>query len=173
MSAEMARVMARLEASGIAARDIQTSALSVRPQWRRSRSADAEAPEISGFEASTQVTVRLRDLAALGPLLDAVAQDGANMIQGISFGLQDPVPHEDSARKAAVAEARRKAALYAEAAGVALGPITSIEEHGGAVAPRMMRAEADAFAGGAVPVAAGEISLSARVTLSYALSPLP
>lgn len=172
MSAQMAEVLARLEAAGVAPRDMQTSGLSVYPRWDTRGPAEGEAPRIEAFEASTELTVRLRDLEGLGELLDAVAQDGANLFRGVSFGLQEPGAHEDAARKDAVAEALRKAALYAEAAGVALGPILTIEEAGGMVQPRMMRAEADSFAAAAVPVAAGEVVLTAGVTMTFSLSPL-
>ncbi|SNS46556.1 SIMPL domain-containing protein [Tropicimonas sediminicola] len=173
MSARMAEVMDRLAAAGIAPRDMQTSGLSVHPRWDNRGPSEGGAPRVEAFEASTEVTVRLRDLDGLGQLLDAVAQDGANLFHGLSFGLQEPGALQDQARNDAVADALRKAALYAEAAGVELGPILRIEESGGAVEPRMMRAEASGFADAAVPVVSGEVALNAGVTITFALSSQP
>ena len=164
----MAAVLARLEAAGIAERDVQTSGLSLDPRWSDRRES-SEPPRIESFVASSQVTIRLRALETLGGLLDGLVEDGANDLRGLHFALQEPQPLEDDARRAAVADAMRKAALYAEAAGVALGPILSISEQGG-VQPRMMRAEMAAFAADAgMPVAAGELEVAAVVTITYAL----
>ena len=95
--------------------------------------------------------------------------DGANTLNGISFGLADPVPSTDEARKAAVVDARHKAELYAAAAGVKVGKVVSINENGG-YAPPMMRAEAMAGKSDAVPVQAGELSIGASVTVTFELT---
>ncbi len=169
MSDRMAAVLNRLTEAGIEPRDVQTSGLSVTPRWQDQPRNGGKQPVIEAFVASTQVTVRVRDLDSLGGLLDAVVQDGANTFRGLTFGLQEPQPKQDEARQAAVKEAARKAALYAEAAGVALGPILSIDENGGGQ-PRMMRAEMASFAADdGMPVAAGEVGLSASVTITYSL----
>jgi uncharacterized protein YggE len=118
--------------------------------------------------ASNVVTIRARDLDRLGALLDAVVTTGANQLNSLTFGLSDPQPATDEARKRAVADARARAALYAEAAGVALGPILSITEGGGYQPPQpMYRRELAMDAG--VPVAGGEVSVSASVTITYAI----
>ncbi|WP_068114609.1 SIMPL domain-containing protein [Tropicimonas marinistellae] len=171
MSARMGAVLERLQSAGIAERDIQTSSLTVRPKPQRDATRNENGVDLGTFEASTEVTVRLRDLERLGSLLDAVAQDGANLFRGLSFGIQEPETVNDFARRKAVEDAMRRAAVYVDAAGVSLGPILSIEELGGPVSPRMMRAEADGFSGGSVPVAAGELSVTSAVTITYALSP--
>ena len=173
MSARMSAVLARLEAAGIAPRDIQTSGLSLDPRWAEKHNPRSMGGEggIVGFVASSTATLRVRDLDALGGLLDAVVRDGANDFRGLRFGLQAPEPVRDAARQAAVAEAIRKAELYAAAAGVTLGPILSIDEHGGAQ-PRMMRAEMASFAADAgMPVAAGELEIAASVSITWALAP--
>ncbi|MDU8943080.1 SIMPL domain-containing protein [Ovoidimarina sediminis] len=169
-SRAMDAVLERLRAAGIEDRDLQTSNFSVHPRWERANSSNA-APRIAGFVAQNMLTVRVRDLSVLGETLDAVAQDGANSFSGLSFGLQDPEPVRDQARVAAVAEARRKAALLAEAAGVTLGPLLSIDEaDGGGRPPIMMEmAEARMSSADAVPVAAGELSMTARIRLVYAI----
>lgn len=161
----VAALFAQLEAAGVEPRDIQTSGLSLGPVWTRSRDG-SEPPRISGFSASNTVTVRVRAVGDLGAVLDGALDSGANTLQGVSFGLQEPEPRLDEARALAVADARRKAELYATAAGVTLGPILSIAEAGGMPSPvPMFRMEA-AMADG-VPVAAGETSVSAQVTIVW------
>ena len=167
-SAAMADVMERLTALGIEERDLQTSSFSVSPRYPRDSSGLRNT--INGYVVRNILTVRIRDLGGLGEVLDAVAEDGANSFDGLSFGLQDPGPVLDAARRDAVAEARRKAMLYAEAAGVTLGPLLSLTEAGAAPPPvPMMRAEM-AMASDFVPVAGGEVSVSASVTLTYAIA---
>lgn len=163
-SAQTLRILTGLEGAGIAARDVQTTNLSLQPNWVNRSSGRAQ---IDGYVAANTVMVRVRDLPALGEVLDKVVGLGANTFSGLSFGLQTPEPKQDEARRAAVLDAMRKAQLYAEAAGVNLGPVLSITEAGGAT-PRPMMMEA---ARSAVPVAAGEVSLSASVTVVFALTP--
>ena len=163
-SAAVAAILKALEAAGIAPRDMQTSDLSLDPVWS-SRASNGAAPRIEGFTARNTLRVRVRDLDRLGGVLDDVLEVGANTFRGLSFGLQEPGPLTDQARTAAVADAQRKAALIAGAAGVTLGPVLSISESGG-VSPQPVMMEA---ARAAVPVAAGEVSLSATVTMVFAL----
>lgn len=165
-SAAMAAVLERLAGAGVAPRDVQTSGLSLSPVYDYSRQ-DGSPPRQVGFEARNGVTVRLRDIAAVGTVLDALVSDGANTLEGITFGLQDPVPAMDEARRRAVAEARRKAELYAEAAGVRLERLVSLDEARGLSPRPEMFARAAAVADAAVPVAEGELSLSASVTMVY------
>ncbi len=165
-SQDVAGLIARLEGAGIAGRDIQTSGLSLNPSWNH-RSSEPGPPTISGYTASNNVTVRVRTLDSLGGVLDEVLEAGANTFNGLSFGLQDPQPQEDEARQLAVADARRKAELLAEAAGVSLGRIVTISEAGAVDQPQpMFRMEAG-MASDAVPVAAGETSVTARVTIVW------
>lgn len=165
----MAGVLDRLRAAEIEDRDIQTSNFSVSPRFDYNRQS-GEAPRITGFIAQNTVTVRVRDLERLGGILDEVARDGANSFNGLRFDLQDRGPVEDAAREAAVAEARRKADLYAAAAGVTLGAVMTLSESGGASPqPMMMAEQAMRASSDAVPVAAGELTVSARVTIVYAI----
>lgn len=156
-------VLDRLAAAGIEPRDIQTSNLSLNPNWT---GYDSGTPKISGYVASNLVTVRVRRIDTLGTVLDAAIADGANTLNGIAFGVAEPRPLLDEARKRAVADAAERAALLAEAAGVTLGPILSIAESGGMAGPMPMF-RADAAAEAPVPVAEGEIGLSANVTVVY------
>ncbi|MDX5349888.1 MAG: SIMPL domain-containing protein [Paracoccaceae bacterium] len=161
-SAAMEAVMTRLTAAGIEARDMQTSNLSVNPNWS---GYDTATPTISGYVAANLLTVTIRDLGALGQVLDAAVQDGANTLNGLTFGLADPAPLMDEARKEAVADARARAELLATAAGVKLGRIVSISEGQPAQGPMpYYKAE---LAAAPVPVAGGEVDVQATVTIFY------
>jgi len=162
----MQAVIDRLKAAGIEDRDLQTTGLSVNPNWS-SYDSSSSGSQITGFTASNMLTVDVRALAGLGQVLDAAVADGANTLNGLTFGLTDPRPVLDEARKSAVLDARAKAELIAAAAGVALGPVLSITEGGGYGAPVPMYKAESAMA--AVPVQQGEVSLSASVTIVYAL----
>lgn len=165
-SAAMAAVFDRLAVAGIAPRDMQTAGLSLNPAWEHH--PNNQLPRIIGYDAQNGVTVRVRDLSSLGTVLDAVVSDGANQLHGLRFGLQDPAAQIDEARRRAVAEARRKAELYAEAAGVTLGDLISLDESGGyRPRPEMMMRGAAVAMDAAVPVAEGEVSLSAQVNMVY------
>ena len=161
-SSAMEAVMARLTAAGVETRDMQTSNLSVNPNWS---GHDSSAPTITGYVAANLLTVTIRDLGALGQVLDAAVQDGANTLNGLSFGLADPGPLLDDARKEAVADARARAELLASAAGVKLGRIVSISEGQLGQGPvPYYKAE---LAATAVPVAGGEVDVQATVTIVY------
>ncbi|MBT8475750.1 MAG: SIMPL domain-containing protein [Alphaproteobacteria bacterium] len=168
-SRAMAAVLDRLAGLGVAERDIQTQGFSVSPRWENRSNAPAR---IAGFVAQNRVAIRVRDLDALGGILDAVARDGANSFDGLSFGLQEPGPVQDAARRAAVADARARAALYAEAAGVELGRLLSLGDVGAGPQPGpmpMARAEM-AMVSDAVPMAAGELSITAQVLMVFEIA---
>lgn len=170
-SGTLAGVLKQLSDVGIEARDVQTSNLSLSPRWDNSLFSSTGQRKIAGFVASNTVTVRVRDLDNLGEVLDAVVQNGANNFNGLNFGLQEPQPAQDAARKEAVADALRKAQLYAAAAGVTLGEVLTISEapqHG--VSPVMMTMEADMMQSRAVPVSQGELSVAASITVVYAIT---
>ena len=162
-----AAMLAILEGADIAARDMQTRDLSLQPIWDN-RSSSLKGPRVSGYRASNTVVVRVRDLPKLGGVLDRVVQEGANTFHGLSFDLQNPRPALDAAREAAVADAMRKAALFANAAGLRLGPVVSLTESGSA--PQPMRLERMAAMSEAVPIAEGEVTISASVTMVFELA---
>ena len=165
MSADMEKVMTSLTAAGIAREDIQTSGLRVDAQQTYDEAT--QSSRITGYIAATDVSIRVLDLTTLGQTLDAVVQEGANQMNGLTFDLQDRKPALDDARRAAVADALDKASLYAQAAGMTLGPIMSLTEggaSGGAPQP-MMRMAMDSAE--KVPVAAGQITISADVTVTW------
>lgn len=163
-SEAIAAVMARLTANGIEERDMQTSNLYLNPNWA---GYDTGTPVISGYVASNMLTITVRDLEKLGAVLDSAVSDGANTLNGVTFGLADPAPVLDEARKEAVSDARARAELLATAAGMKLGKILSITESSAGSMPYPMY---DAAASAPVPVAGGELGLSASVTIQYEIS---
>ncbi|MBM1220848.1 SIMPL domain-containing protein [Ponticoccus sp. SC2-23] len=170
MSAAGESILARLTEAGVESRDIQTSGLTLRPRYQ-SR-VDREAPEITGFVAETRFGVSVRDLAGLGTILDSVVTEGgANTLQSVEFTLSDLRPMRDAARRDAVADGRAKAELFAEAAGVTLGALLTLnEDSGGFVPAPMMEMRMMDAASGSVPVAEGEVTIEVRVTMVYAIA---
>jgi uncharacterized protein len=158
-------VIARLTASGVEPRDMQTSNLSINPNWT---GYDSSTPSISGYVASNMLTVRVRALDTTGAILDAAVADGANTLNGMTFGLADPEPAYNEARKEAVADARAKAELLAMAAGVKLGPVLSISDAGAMTDPAPMYR--DAVAASPVPVQGGELGLIANVSVTWQIA---
>jgi uncharacterized protein len=158
-------VIARLTASGVEARDMQTSNLSINPNWT---GYDSSTPTISGYVASNMLTVRVRVLETTGAVLDAAVADGANTLNGMTFGLADPEPAYNEARKEAVADARAKAELLAMAAGVKLGQVVSISDAGAMTDPAPMYR--DAVAASPVPVQGGELGLIANVAVTWQIA---
>lgn len=159
-------VIARLGASGIEPRDMQTSGLSLGPDYSKFDASAGGVP--TSFIASNMVTVRVRKLDTTGAVLDAVVADGANTLNGLTFGLADPEPAYNEARKEAVADARAKAELLALAAGVKLGAVVSIADSGAMTDPAPMYREA--FGGAGVPVVGGELGLIANVSVTYEIT---
>jgi uncharacterized protein YggE len=159
----MTAVMARLKDAGIAEKDLRTSQLGVWPVY----SERNQPQRIVGYRASNQLSVIIRDIDRLGDVLDQAVADGANRVNGPSFSIADPAPLLARARDDAVSDAVAKAERYAAAAGVALGDVLSIDEAGGApIFGRQMRAEAMAAS---TPIAPGESSVSASVTMTFAI----
>ncbi len=125
---QMAGVMAAIKAAGIAERDIQTSGISLNPQYRY---VENEAPRIIGYQASNTVNLKVRDIAKLGKVLDALAAQGANQINGPTFQIDQPEPLYDEARLAALKKAKDRAETYAKALDLRVRRIVSISEGGG------------------------------------------
>ena len=120
--------MAALKKAGIAAKDIQTSGLNLSPQYVYEQN---QPPRLTGYQASNQVTVTVHDLTKLGAAVDATVNAGANQVNGISFGLNDPTAAENAAREDAVKALQAKADLYAKATGYRIGRLVSLSEGGG------------------------------------------
>ena len=160
-------ILSALQDVGVAPSDMQTSNLSLTQVWDHRSSG--QSPRVTGYEASNQITVRIRDLAVLGDILGHVTAEGANRFQGLRFTLQDPNPQMEEARRRAVADGQARAELYAAAAGVPLGALIGIREDNPNM-PRPMPMMREALAADmAMPVAEGELTLSASVTMTYAI----
>lgn len=159
-------VIERLKSAGVEARDIQTSGLSLGPRFDYSVTSSSGSQTINGYIASNMLTVRVQAIDTVGAVLDAVITDGANTLNGVTFGLKDSTATTDEARKAAITDARRKAELYAAAAGAKLGRVLSISDQNGFMSPMPMAAAAFDKAGN-VPVAQGELSVGASVGVVF------
>lgn len=176
-SADMNRVIAALKRAGIADRDIQTSNLSLNPVYqpqvqRPDGRIEPEQPRIIGYQVSNTVNVRQRNLAEFGRVIDTLVAAGANQVNGPSFQMDDPDAATDEARVAAMTKARARANLYARAAGLRVVRILSISESGGYSPPvPVMYARAAMAEAAPTPVAAGEVSLAANVTVLFELAP--
>jgi hypothetical protein len=167
-SERMREVIAALDAAGVPERAIRTSGLSVFPV--REGGAGRERAEVESFRAVNTVTVTTGDLDRLGTLMDALVGSGANRLGQLSFGLSDPAEATAEARRAAVAEAVTAAETFAAAAGHALGPLVALDSGGGARPGPHMRALALESSPG-VPVAPGETTVTASVTMTWRLAP--
>lgn len=168
-NAAMQKVIAALDAAGIERKHVQTVRFDVSPVYSNEAMHSGGPPKITGYRAGNQVQVEVRGVERVGDVLDALVAAGANEIGGVSFGIAEPAALEDEARKKAVADARRKAELYAQATGATLGRVLAIDEGGGAPIPvRYARMEAmDA----AAPIAPGEIELGVTVSITWSLAP--
>ncbi len=164
-------LIATLKSEGVAPADIQTSSLSISPTFANPTNASSAPPAITGYNVGNMVTVTARDLSRLGTLLDNAVGSGANAMVGIAFGQNDPSALLDKARPLAIADARRKAEIYAAAAGAKLGRLMELTEQGGSQPlpfPRRMYATASSAA--PTPVEAGQDKLTVSVTARYELT---
>jgi uncharacterized protein YggE len=168
----MTALMTVLKASAIDEKDILTSNFSVEPVYSEQSSVSQRAPKIVGYRVSNTVDVKVRKIGSLGTVLDAVVRGGANNINGVSFSIAQPEPVYDKARTLAVADAKRKAELYASAAGIKLGRVLYINESGGRVMPPPVLTRGYvAEASMAAPIATGEQEMSSSVEVIYAIEP--
>lgn len=124
----MERVRAALKRAGIADADIQTSSISLNPEYRY---AENQPPVLTGYRASNTVNVKFRDLKRSGAILDALVREGANQINGPSLTIDKPEEAYDEARIKAIAVGRRRAEIYARALGMRVVRILSVSEGGG------------------------------------------
>ncbi|MDA9464234.1 SIMPL domain-containing protein [Bradyrhizobium sp. CCBAU 53415] len=166
-NAAMGKVLLALKGAGIAEKDYQTSRLSLQPQYGQNKSSGASP--VVGFRASNRVTVKIRDVTKVAGVIDALVNAGANDIGNISFEVTQASKLLDDAREQAVADARRKAEVYAKATGVTLGAPLSISE-GGAPVP-LFKARMAAPMAAPAAVAPGEETLSVTVNVSWSIKP--
>src|SRR6266536_5830547 len=165
-SAAMEQVLKALTALGIADRDIHTTNVSIVPVRAPQQTGRQQPSPLVGYEVTNQVRVTVRNLAALGRLLDTLVSRGANALGGIGFSIADPAPLLEQARTKAIADARQKAQVYAAAAGVKLGRVMFIRD-ATVGPPRPMAGRVMAMA--TTPIAPGEQELEVSVSVTYAL----
>jgi len=164
----MSRVIAALKRAGVEDRDIQTSNLNLNPEYTY---ANNQPPKLNGYTASNQLSIRFRDIANSGKILDALVAEGANQINGPSLTIDKPEAALDEARARAVAAARARADLYARSLGLRVVRVVAVSESGGyapppPMPPMMMEARAQAADTKIVP---GEQKLSVTLSMTFEL----
>jgi uncharacterized protein YggE len=166
----MGKVIAALKSSGIDEKDVQTSRISLQPQYSASGPDRRGPTTVVGYRASNRVSIRLKDVTKVAGVIDTLVGAGANDIGNINFMVSNASKLLDDAREKAVADARRKAEIYAKAAGVTLGAPLSISE-GGASGPvfRGKLAMPATIAAAPTPIAQGEETLSVSVAVTWAI----
>lgn len=165
---QMNRVIAALKRAGIAERDIQTSSINLNPEYRY---GENQPPVLTGYRASNEVTVRFRDIAETGAILDALVAEGANQINGPMLTIDKPEAALDEARQQALTKARARAELYARALGKQVKRILSISESGAMPPPYPipMVARAEAVDAAASKIVPGEQTLSISLSVAFEL----
>lgn len=165
----MAALTQALRRAGIAERDIQTSNVSVYPQQQY---VEGQQPRITGYQANNTVTAKVRNIDNTGRVIDAAVAAGGNTINGVSFSHADPNAQLDVARRNAIAEARRRAELYANALGMRVARIVAVSEGGGYSPPvpmPMERFQARDAAVANTPIAPGQIETTVSVNVTFEL----
>lgn len=167
-AARMERVRAALARAGVQARDIQTSNVSLQPDYRY---GENQPPQLIGYRASNQVNVRFRDIADSGRILDVLVAEGANQIDGPNLGLDRPEAALDEARVAALASARARAELYARSLNMRVRRVLLVSETGATMPPPMpvMRMREIAAQAADTRIEPGEQVLSVSLTVSFEL----
>lgn len=157
-----------LRRAGVAERDIQTSNVSVYPQQQY---VEGQQPRITGYQANNSVTAKVRNINNTGRVIDAAVAAGGNTVNGVSFSHADPDAQLDIARRDAIAEARRRAELYASALGLRVNRIVSVSEGGGYAPPVPMAVErfAAGDAAASTPISPGEVETRVSVAVTFEL----
>ena len=167
-ASRMARVRAALKAAGVEDRDIQTSNLSLNPDYRYDNN---QPPKLVGYQASNTVTVRFRDIARSGKIIDALVAEGANQINGPMLTIDKPETALDEARAQAIRTGRARAELYARSMGLRVVRVVAVSESGGSYPvpppmPVMMQARAEAASSKIDP---GEQKLQVNLAMTFEL----
>jgi uncharacterized protein YggE len=163
---QMTSVRAALKAAGIADRDIQTSSINLQPDYRYEENRN---PVLTGYRASNEVSVRFRDIANAGKILDALVAQGANQINGPNLMIDQPEQAMDEARAAALTKARQRADLYARQLGKRVGRILSISEAGGVVPYPMPMARMASMEAADTKIDPGEQRVNVSLSVSFEL----
>lgn len=168
-SAAMNGVFDALAAADVDRSDMQTSNFSLQPQYDYSNRQSGQPPKLTGYQASNQLTVRVRDLDNLGETMDALVSAGGNTFSGLNFALEDDRAAKNAARDIAMKEAIARAELYAAASGYEVARVVTISESGGYnPQPMAMMAEARS-ADRSTPIASGEVGYSVSVNVTFEL----
>ena len=165
----MQRVRAALKAAGVEDRDIQTSNISLNPEYRY---VNNQPPQLTGYSASNTVSVRFRDIANAGKILDALVKEGANQINGPTLTIDKPETALDEARAQAIAKGRARAELYARSMGLRVVRVVAVSESGSSypVPPPMpMYARAEAAQAGDSKIDPGEQKLQVNLAMTFEL----
>ena len=165
----MSQVLAALKRAGVQDRDIQTSNVSLNPEYRY---PENQTPQLVGYTATNQLTIRFRDIRNSGKILDALVAQGANQINGPNLTLDKPEAALDEARAKAIAAGRARAELYARSLGLHIVRVVSVSEGGGYAVPpppppmpmMMARGERDSTS-----IQPGEQKLQVNVAMTFEL----
>jgi uncharacterized protein YggE len=164
-AAAMRAILAALDTAEVARRDTRTTLLSVQPRYDY---RDGQPPALSGYDLANVVEVTVRDLAALGAVVDGALGAGATSLDGLTFRVEDPSAAEEAARTAAVAQARSRAEVLAAAADVRITSVSDIVEGGPPPAgPMAKAARLSVAAGAATPIEAGVTEITVTVTVTF------
>ena len=166
-NAQTTKMFAFLKSAGVADKDMQSTNLSISPQYRNYRPNENRQPEIIGYTVNNSVRVAVRKLSAFGEVLDGVVTAGANNINGIRFDVSERKALTRSAAANAIKDGISQAKNIANAAGLKLGPILSISQSGGFRPPQQFMARS--MAAEAVPIAAGELTIGASASMVFAI----
>jgi uncharacterized protein len=160
-----------IKAEGVAPADIQTSEMSISPTFSQPAHGQETAPTITGYSVTNNVAVTVREIPRLGALLDKAVTAGANSVYGVGFGHNDTSALLDKARPLAVEDARRKAEIFAGAAGAKIGKLMVLTEEAGRQPPIAFSRAFAASAPAPTPSEAGEDKLTVTVTARFELAP--
>lgn len=166
MNAAINKVSGGIKNLGVESKDIETTNYNINPEYDYS----AGSQKIKGYSASTNLSIKVRQIEKANAVIDSATANGANQVGGISFDVLDKTKIEDEARMKAVAQAKKKASQAAKIAGFKLGRIVNYSENqAGDIRPIPMMAFAEAKAGGGVPteIETGSSDITVIVTLSY------
>ncbi len=165
----MSRVLAALKRAGVEERDVQTSNVSLNPEYRY---PENQSPQLVGYTASNSVSIRFRDIRNSGKILDALVGQGANQINGPTLTVDKPEAALDEARAKAIAIGRARAELYARSLGLRVVRVVSVNESGGYAPPpppmpvaMYARAERDA----STSIQPGEQKLQVSLAMTFEL----
>lgn len=168
----MDKLIAAAKKRGIKAEDIQTSGISLSPQYDYNNQANGQPPRFLGYQVSNSVRATTSKIDDIGPLLDVLVAAGGTNIDGPSFGMKDPDAQLVGARGTAIKAAEAKAADYARLTGFRGAELVSISE-GGSFGPNppmpMVRLQAMDAAGKATPVEPGRVSNTLTLNFQYRL----